>query len=351
MSDTIKPIRTAIVGFGQSGELSHAYGIRENPEFKILAVCDLSFQRREYAQKSLGCETYSDHRELLQARGDIDLAAVVTRSDTHCVVACELLDAGINVLVTKPWAVGTTEAEAMIRAQERSGKRIFPWVPMYWSPEYTKLKELIGEGSIGKPFTIRRYITQFSKRTDWQTELKYGGGYLNNWGAHIVQPLLGLADSPVAHLSGHLQQVLNGGDGDDNFLTVIQFENGILGIAEYAQAVEGLPSFMIQGTSGTLLSDGQIITLIQKDPERPKSEQRTRYPIIGKRFGDEAEIYHDVAQDLLYGVPFRATTEDSYYGTAILDAIRKSHHTKSFVSNFKLIERKIGTLARALPLT
>lgn len=344
MSEAIKPIRTAIVGYGQSGELSHAYGIGENPEFQITAVCDLSLKRREYAHESLGCETYSDHRELLQARDDIDLAAVVTRSDTHCAVACDLLDAGINVLVTKPWAVDAAEAEAMIRAQERSGKRIFPWVPMYWSSEYTKLKQLIEDGAIGNPFTIRRYITQFSKRTDWQTELKYGGGYLNNWGAHIVQPLLGLANSPVAHLSGHLQQVLNGGDGDDNFLTVIQFENGILGIAEYAQAVEGLPSFLIQGTCGTLLSDGQIITLIQKNPESSEPEQRTQHPVVGKRFGDEAEIYRDVAQNLLHGVPFRATTADSYYGTTILDAIRKSHHTKSFVSDFKLFGSEIGTL-------
>lgn len=325
-------IKTAIVGFGQSGELSHAYGIKANREFDLVATCDLSPNRRDYARQSLSCDSFADHRELLNSHADLDLAAVVTRSDTHCDVACELLEAGVNVLVTKPWALNAKEAERMISAQEANGKRLFPWIPMYWSPEYLKIKELADQGSIGRVFTIRRYIAQFSERSDWQTELKYGGGYLNNWGAHIVQPLLDLANSPVARVSGHLQQVINGGDGDDNFLAAMEFENGTLGFAEYAQAIEGLPSFLIQGTRGTILSDGNEITLVQKDPAQIEEAKRDTYPIHGKRFGDEADIYHDVARTLLDDAPFRASVEDAYYGTCVLDAIRDSHLNKSFVS-------------------
>lgn len=333
MIESLTPIKTAIVGFGQSGELSHAYGILANPEFEIVATCDLSPSRREYASQKLGCPSYCDHLELLRSRGDIELAAIVTRSDTHCEVACELLEAGVNVLVTKPWALNQAEAAQMIRAQERSGKHIFPWIPMYWSPEYIEIKRLIEQEAIGRVFTIRRYIAQFSKRSDWQTELKYGGGYLNNWGAHIVQPLLGLADSPVRRLSGHLQQVINGGDGDDNFLTVMEFENGILGVAEYAQAIEGLPSFLVQGTHGTIVSDGEKITLLQKDPASPDDVKRSELPIVGKRFGDEAHIYRDVAKTLRSSAPFPAPVDDAYYGTVVLDAIRESQLKKAFVSN------------------
>ncbi|MDQ8183104.1 Gfo/Idh/MocA family oxidoreductase [Pelagicoccus sp. SDUM812005] len=327
-------IKTAIVGFGQSGELSHAYGIQANREFDLVATCDLSPERRNYARQNLSCESYPDHRELLAARSDLELAAIVTRSDTHCAVACELLEAGVNVLVTKPWALNAIEAEKMMQAQQSSGKRIFPWIPMYWSPEYTKIKELVADGAIGRVFAIRRYIAQFSQRSDWQTHLKYGGGYLNNWGAHIVQPLLDLADSPVSRVSGHLQQAINGGDGDDNFLAVMEFENGILGIAEYAQAMEGLPSFLVQGTHGTIVSDGSAITLLQKDPAQSGDAKRSQFAIHGKRFGDEADIYRDVARSLLEGVPFRASVEDAYYGTDVLDAIRESHLKKTAVSKF-----------------
>ncbi|MDQ8187694.1 Gfo/Idh/MocA family oxidoreductase [Pelagicoccus sp. SDUM812002] len=333
MSKASLPIKTAIIGFGQSGELSHAYGILANPEFEIVATCDLSQTRREYASQMLGCPSYCDHHELLKSRDDIELAAIVTRSDTHCEVACALLAAGINVLITKPWALDQAEAAQLIRAKEKSGKQIFPWIPMYWSPEYNEIKRLIEQDSIGRIFTIRRYIAQFSKRSDWQTELKYGGGYLNNWGAHIVQPLLGLANSLVQRLSGHLQQVINGGDGDDNFLAVMEFENGIRGIAEYAQAIEGLPSFLVQGTHGTIVSDGEKITLLQKDPASPDVGKRSELPIVGKRFGDEAHIYRDVAKTLRDAAPFPASVEDAYYGTVVLDAIRESQVKSAFVSN------------------
>lgn len=332
MSETTKPLKTAIVGYGQSGELSHAYGIRKNSELKIVAICDLSPERRDYARQTLGCAAYSDHRELLHSHPDLDLAAVITRSDTHCDLTCDLLAAGINVLVTKPWAVNASEAEQMILAEKSSGKRIFPWVPMYWSPEFTTIEKLVQEEAIGRVFTIRRYIAQFSKRSDWQTELKYGGGYLNNWGAHIVQPILGLANSPVIRVSGHLQQVVNGGDGDDNFLATIEFENGILGVAEYAQAVEGLPSFLVQGTGGTIISDGETITMIQKDPASSDAGKRSQFPIVGKRFGDEADIYRDVAKTLRDGVPFKVTTAEAHHGTAVLDAIRQAHQTRSTVA-------------------
>ncbi|MBD5777914.1 Gfo/Idh/MocA family oxidoreductase [Pelagicoccus sp. NFK12] len=343
VSEAFTPIKTAIVGYGQSGELSHAYGIQANPEFEIVAICDLSPQRRQFAQESIGCPAYADHRELLDSKAEIELASIVTRSDTHCQVACDLLDAGVNVLITKPWAVNTKEADLLIRAQLGSGKLIFPWIPMYWSPEYCKIKQLVEENAIGRVFTIRRYIAQFSKREDWQTELKFGGGYLNNWGAHIVQPLLELAGSPVTRVGGHLQQVINGGDGDDNFLALLEFESGILGIAEYAQATEGLPSFLVQGTQGTIVSDGETITLVQKDPASTKVPRRNEFPIEGKRFGDEAHIYRDVAATLRQGSPFRASLEDAYQGTRVLDAIREAHHKKSFVSDFLSLNSKLET--------
>ncbi|MCH6256862.1 Gfo/Idh/MocA family oxidoreductase [Puniceicoccaceae bacterium K14] len=329
MNHPKQKIRTAIIGYGLSGELSHAYGIQANPEFEITAVCDLSHERRTYAEENLGCQSFPDHMQLLRSMPELDLAAIVTRSDTHCSIACDFLRAGVDVLITKPWALNSQEAGTMIRVQNESKQRIFPWIPMYWSPEYLKIKELLNQGVIGTPFTFRRYITQFSKRSDWQTQLKHGGGYLNNWGAHIVQPLLALANSPVVKITGHMQQVINSGDADDNFLAVMTFENGILAVAEYAQAVEGLPSFMIQGTSGMIRSDGNTITLIQKDPSTSDAPNKREFPIEGKLYGDEAHIYRDVAATLLCGAPFKATPEESYYGTAILDAVRDSHQSKN----------------------
>lgn len=331
MSDSRK-LRTAIIGYGISGKLSHAYGIRANPEFEIVAVCDLSPERRADAEAEHGCPTFSDHQSLLAAVPDLDLACVITRSDTHCAIASDFLAAGVSALVTKPWVLNESEAETLLDAQRRGGARLFPWVPVYWAEEFRKAQQLIDDGSIGNVFMIRRQLGDFRRREDWQTERRFGGGYLLNWGAHIVPPLLALAKSPLARVSGKLLEgLVNPGDADDAFFALLEFENGCLGIAEFAQACEGLPTLMVQGDRGTIHSDGKTLTLLQKDPSDPDPPRRASFPITGKPFGDEAEIYRDIAQSLLFDRPFAVTPEDALLQTRVLDAIRASHENHESV--------------------
>ena len=332
MTNPNNPIRVAIIGYGGSGKISHAAIVQENSDFQLKAVSDISAERREAAQTELGCVVFESHQPILENASNYDLVSIVTRSDTHCPIAMECLEAGLHVVVTKPWALNETEARRMIDAQEASGKRLFPWVPMLWSPEFMKIREIIESGAVGKVFLVRRYINQFWRRHDWQTESKFGGGYLLNWGMHIVQPIMDLVPCPVVRVYGQLQQTINPGDADDNFMAAIEFENGCRGVAEFTQAVEGLPSFMVQGDRGTLVSNGEMIKLLETDPESDLPAKITRFPIEGKRFGDEAAIYADIAANLQEDAPFAATVENALYGTIVLDAIRRSHETRTTVS-------------------
>ncbi len=305
MSHQNQPIRAAVIGYGGSGKLSHADVMSQLPEFEIRAVCDLSQEQRTKAKKNLGCDVYSNVDELLTQSSDLDIAVVVTRTDTHCQIVQDCLNAGLHTVVTKPWAMNRKEADLMLDAQERSGKTIFPWMPMSWSPEFTQVKELIDTGGIGEVFLISRHITHFWERSDWQTQTKYGGGYLLNWGMHIVQPILDLVSSPAIRVFGQMLQTINPGDAEDNFLSIIEFQNGTRGIAEFTQGIEGLPSFMVQGTRGMLLSDGESLTLLSKDPSADEPAVRTNFPITGKIFGDESEIYKDIARCIRSGKPMR----------------------------------------------
>ncbi len=332
MTSPQPPIRAAIIGYGGSGKLSHADPMRERPEFEIRAVCDVSSAQREQAQKEQNCPVYESVDQLLEHAGELDLAVVVTRTDTHCQIVRDCLRAGLHVVVTKPWALNRAEADQMIEASIAADREIFPWMPMSWSPEYLMIQGLLQEETIGDVFLVRRQIASFWKRDDWQTRAEFGGGYLLNWGMHIVQPVLDLVPSPAIRVFGQMQQTVNPGDTEDNFLAAIEFENGTRGIAEYTQALEGLPSFMIQGTRGMIHSDGETLTVLKKDPGSDKSTERSAYPITGKRYGDELEIYADIAASLQSGKPMRATTRHAYYGTLVLDAIRESHQTRQTVA-------------------
>ena len=209
----------------------------------------------------------------------------------------------------------------MIDAQRSSGKRLFPWVPMLWSPEFLKIREIVESGAMGKIFLVRRYINQFWRRHDWQTESKFGGGHCST-GDGIVQPILDIVSSPAIRAYGQLQQTINPGDAEDNFMAVMEFENGCRGVAEFTQAIEGLPSFMVQGDRGTLVSKGETIELLRSDPSDTEPPKRISINVEGKRFGDEAAIYADIAANLQNDTPFAATVENALYGTIVLDALK-----------------------------
>lgn len=326
------PIRIGILGYGQSGRNAHALaGIQPNAEYQVTAVCDLSEAYRRQAEKDFGCNTYEDYRTMVEAES-LDAVSIITRSDTHCEIACAFLEAGVHAVVTKPWALNLEEADRILTAADHGGARVFPWVPMRWSPDFRKIRELLDQDAIGEVFAIRRHITNFFRRHDWQTELKFGGGYLMNWGMHIVQPVIDLAQSKVTRVYARMNQVINPGDAEDNFVALLDFENGIQGTAEFTEAVEGLPWFMIQGTQGMIRSDDRSVILIQMDPDQPGEQTRQEFPLEGKMYGDEKEIYQDLAAAIIQDKPFAVSPEDAHYGTRVLDAIRESTRLHQAIS-------------------
>jgi predicted dehydrogenase len=142
---------------------------------------------------------------------------------------------------------------------------------------------------------------------------------------------MGLANSRVKRVFGQLQQTINPGDAEDNFLAVMEFENGIRGIAEFTESLSPLPGFLIQGTKGTITSDFKSVTVRKANPENPDKVEETVHPLSGKAFGDEANIYRDIAANLLDGKPYRTPPEVAFEGTRVIDAVRRSHETRQSV--------------------
>ena len=328
-------LRTAILGYGRSGSALHAEAVAANPDdFEMVAACDTDAERRKLAAERFGCAVYDDYREMLD-KEQLDLVSIVTRSDQHCEMTCDCLEAGVNVLVTKPWAVNAAEAERMVETAERTGKQLLPWLPRRWGAVVRRLKQLVAEGAIGEVFLGRCAASSFATRCDWQTEKRCGGGYLLNWGPHLVDPIPFILESPVRSVYGRMKQTINPGDTEDVFLAVMTLENGAVCQAEYTISVEDLPNFMLQGTRGTIVARKNHLTIYKNTPAEPsdptrfssmKSEQEETIEedVTGLQYGDGAEIYHDVAKALRGEEPYAATAYMALDLSKVLDAIRTS---------------------------
>jgi predicted dehydrogenase len=328
-------IRTAILGYGRSGSTMHASAIEHHREsFQMAAACDIDPVRRRQAEERFGCVTYDDYQQMLR-KERLDLVIIVTRSDQHAQMTCDCLTSGVNVLVTKPWAVNEGEARAMIAAAKQSGKLLLPWLPSRWGCDLRRLRQLFAEKAVGNVFCIRRAVNSFGTRSDWQTERRYGGGYLLNWGPHIVDTPALLAGSEVESVYGRMKQTINPGDVEDCFFATINLANGVLVQAEYSVSVEPLPNWFIQGDRGTIVVREKNLKLYKHVPSRPENptnaftmaaqdETVIEETLEGELYGDEKEIYAEVAQAVREEKPYPVTPDDALQLTRVLDAIRLS---------------------------
>ncbi|MDA0991060.1 MAG: Gfo/Idh/MocA family oxidoreductase [Verrucomicrobia bacterium] len=328
-------IKTAIVGYGGSGERMHGRAIAADARYEVIAICDPVAQRRDVGAATFGCATYADLSCMLQ-RESPDLVCIVTRNDQHGDMTIAALQAGAHVMVTKPWALNEDEAMRMVAAESAAGKRIFPWLPARWGCDFTRLRELVAAGTIGNLVMVRRTVTHFKPRNDWQTESRYGGGYLLNWGPHIVEPPVLLGGAPVKSVYGLMRQVLIDGDTEDLFLATLTLENGVVVIAEHTVSAEPLPSWVVQGDAGTIVVYDHAMTVHRRvlnaagSPDGPvKEEAVDQETLSGDLYGSSAAVYADMAEALQNHKPFAVTSADALELTCVLDAVRRSHATRA----------------------
>ncbi len=333
-------IKTAILGYGRSGSTLHANPLAEmKDDFAVTAVCDIDPAAQKKARDRFGCAIYDDYRKMLRS-ADLDLVVIVTRSDQHCRMACDCLRGGVHVLVTKPWAVNAAEARRMIAAARQSGRMLLPWLPARWGCDLVRLKELVASGAIGKVFLVRRREFSIGIRFDWQTQKKCGGGYLLNWGPHIVDQAVQLAGEDVKTVYGQLRQVINPGDVEDNFMAILTTASGIILACEYSIGVDQLPNWVVQGDRGTIFVKDKSVEIHQfeypanLDPasygNRPpvkvtREELNGSHRItMNNRYGDPFVIYPEIARALRGECTYPVAAESALNLTRILDAVRAS---------------------------
>jgi predicted dehydrogenase len=336
-------IRTAIIGYGRSGRFLHAAGLKGNPAaFDVVAIASRSEASLDQARKDFGCAVYEDYK-LLLCECEIDLVIIVTRNDQHCEMACEALAKGCHVLVTKPIGINTGEVNRIYDVADRFGKKVFPFLPARWGTDYRRIREIIGSGEIGKVFAIHRSVYGFATRDDWQTKTEFGGGIILNWGAHLIEPPMLLTDSQPKHLFGSCRQVLNPGDAEDIFYSIITMENGIRIHSEWSFAPKGLPNWFVQGAGGCIIANGSELEIITGTPTKPSDPTKfkdmegagfqTRHETVGEDlYGDPVEIYQDVASDLLGNRPYQVSPADAKRLIAILDGIKTSQNQQTLIT-------------------
>lgn len=112
--------RTAVIGVGHLGEQHariHATLAAEGVS-EFTNVCDIDAERAKRVANAWQTNSTTDWRTLI---GDVDAVSLAVPTESHCEIACSLLESGIHVLVEKPISRTLEEADRMIAAAKKGG--------------------------------------------------------------------------------------------------------------------------------------------------------------------------------------------------------------------------------------
>jgi len=256
-------IRFGVIGTGIMGE-KHAHAYFQSEKATLVATCDLNLERAREVGKRYGAEAfYTDYREML-ARSDLDAVAVATPDFAHREPVVAALEAGKDVIAEKPLATTLEDADKMVEAVRRSGRKLMVNFGNRMRPQHRMTKAMIQKGDLGE---LRYAYAKLSNTLYVPTKmLSWSGRSSPTWFllSHMVDMVRWFFNSEAVRVYASKTEGLlksRGIDTHDTLVAIVDFANGATACFETSWILpESLPTTVdhrieVTGTKGAIRID------------------------------------------------------------------------------------------------
>jgi predicted dehydrogenase len=198
VSSTETPIRVLVAGLGNMGR-GHALAYHHNPGFEIVGLVNRS--RRDLPEELGGYAVQPDFATAL-AELKPDLCSINTYSDSHADYAVMAFEAGCDVFVEKPLATTVEDAERVVAAAKKAGRKLVIGYILRHHPSWMRL---IAEArNLGGPYVFRMNLNQQSSGPTWETHkaLMQTTSPIVDCGVHYVDVMCQITDAKPVEVRG-----------------------------------------------------------------------------------------------------------------------------------------------------
>lgn len=153
-----EPIKVIIVGMGIRSEIYARESLVHPDLFKIVGVVDINPHRVKVAQETFDIpdeRCFTSVKDLVAVPKFADAVINGTMDKQHVVTTVPLLEHGYDVLLEKPFALDERQAKVLLECAKKTGRKVMVCHVLRYSPFYTKIKEVVDSGEIGKIINIR----------------------------------------------------------------------------------------------------------------------------------------------------------------------------------------------------
>lgn len=302
--------RFALIGCGRISKNHIAAAIANRDIMELAVVCDPVLENAEkkandyFEATGVKPLVYSDYKKALEEQ-KIDCCSIATESGYHAQIALTCIRSGKSVLIEKPMALSTEDAEQMIREAKEKGVTLGVCHQNRFNAPIQELHKAVEDGRFGKLVNGTARILwnrgmPYYVQAPWRGTWAQDGGTLMNQCIHNIDLLQwnlgGEPDTIMAMTGNYLRDI----EAEDFGAILIRFKNGAIGMVEgtacvYPKNLE--ETLSIFGGTGAAVIGGLAVNRVETWNFETPAEQDEKVAALA---GTDPKDVYGSGHNLLY---------------------------------------------------
>ena len=256
-----------------------------------------------------GLASFDDYDKLLND-SDADIISICTPHALHAEMAISAAKKGKHILVEKPMAISTQDADRMIKTAKENNVKLMVVKQNRYNVPVALTKQALVESKLGRIFMVQcnvlwnRYEGYYSE-SNWRGKKKLEGGALYTQASHFIDLLIWWFGD-VVKAKTFLETRSHAIEIEDCGSSLLTFGSGVMGTLAWTTCVynsnyEG--SITIIGEYGTIKIGGQYLNQIEywdvKDFPIPERTQFLDKPNAYGKYQGSSSNHDKVIKDVI----------------------------------------------------
>jgi predicted dehydrogenase len=327
-------IKFGVIGCGTWGS-NHAKIYSDNPYSKLVAVCDLNFDKANNLAKKFSVNYYTDFNKMLENE-EIDAVGIATPDFAHAEPLIAAAKKGKNILCEKPIVTSNEELEKVVKIIKENKVRIMVDYHNHYNVPLVLTKNDIINGKLGIP--VNAHI-----RLNDTLEVP-AGGYIS-WaakssviwflGSHTVDMICWIMGDKIKKVYSVAHEgILKNMNINcvDTYLSTLEFEKGEIAHIENGWITPKGHPCIYDFKFNILCSKGMVdFDFSSSNYFQVHTESTVKNPdfageasVYGSPFGFEIESIRDFIKKLYFDEEFIIKFDDSIHVNKVCSAILES---------------------------
>lgn len=228
----MKEIKVGILGMGNMGK-GHAHNVMKMEHCQLVALCSQPLDdAQDFAQENhLNVGLYSDAFKMIEET-EMDVLYICLPPFAHNGQLEAAAEKGIHIFIEKPIAMDIERAASMVDAVRSNNVHTQVGYQMRFGSAVAKFKELIDNGTAGRPTLYTANYECNSLHSPWWKDITKCGGQVYEQVIHLYDMgmfLMGNAQQVNGYVANLCHQNVPGYTVEDTSVSNILFQNGALG--------------------------------------------------------------------------------------------------------------------------